>query len=140
MNLAEGMVAGSPAAALFPPDEVRYGLHGGALETSLMLHLRPDLVSTAAAQDFASRATARPPSAKLQLHAPGFAPKTGWLSQDLNPHGVVGAAATLSSAEKGAALAEACVQSFTELLLEVHAADVDTLLGNDVRSPPQGPR
>lgn len=138
MNLADGMSPGTSTAELFPPDEVRYGIHGGALETSLMLHLRPELVSTAAAQDFASKAQEQPPSAKLQLHALGFAAKTGWLSQDLNPHGVVGAAATLSCADKGAALAEACVSSFTQLLLEVHAADVDAILSSDARTPPQG--
>ena len=65
--------------------------------------------------------------------------KTGWLSQDLNAHGVVGAAATLSCADKGAALAEACVSSFAQLLVEVHAADVDEILGTDPLYPPQGP-
>ena len=35
--------------------ESRYGIHGGDVETSLMLWFRPDLVDMAAAQDFASR-------------------------------------------------------------------------------------
>ncbi len=48
--------------------QVRYGLHGGALETSLMLHLRPELVSMEAADDFASRAARRPKTAALQVH------------------------------------------------------------------------
>ena len=135
MNIA---CLGSPSADLFPEDEVRYGIHGGALETSLMLHLRPDLVSTAAAADFASRAAKQPKHAQFQLHAPGFGNKMGWLSQDLNPAGVVGAAATLSDADKGAELAEACVQGFTQLLLEVHEANVDELLGTKPLSPPQG--
>ena len=69
MNLAQGCMPGSPSAELFPDDEVRYGIHGGALETSLMLHLRPELVSIAAAKDFASRAAKQPKTAQLQLHA-----------------------------------------------------------------------
>ncbi|EOD32705.1 hypothetical protein EMIHUDRAFT_455985 [Emiliania huxleyi CCMP1516] len=138
MNLGASMAPGSACANLFPEDEMRYGLHGGALETSLMLHLRPQLVSTSAAKDFASRAAEQPKDAALQLHAPGFATKTGWLSQDLNAHGVVGAAATLSSAEKGATLARECVESLRKLLVEVHAADVDELLSDRPLFPPQG--
>ena len=29
---------------LFSEDEARYGIHGGSAETSMMLHIRPDLV------------------------------------------------------------------------------------------------
>ena len=139
MNLAQGMPPGTPTADLFPQDEVRYGIPGGALETSLMMHLRPGLVSTDAAKDFASRAAEQPKGAQLQLHALGFSNKMGWLSQDLNPAGVVGAAATLSDADKGAQLAEACVDGFAKLLVEVHQADVDELLGTGPLFPPQGP-
>ena len=139
MNLAQGCMPGSPSAELFPDDEVRYGIHGGALETSLMLHLRPELVSIAAAKDFASRAAKQPKTAQLQLHALGFNTKTGWLSQDLNPHGVVGAAASESDAAKGEVLADASSAAFAELLVEVHAADVDEILGTDPLYPPQGP-
>ena len=78
MNLAQGMNPGSPTADLFPEDEVRYGIHGGALETSLMMHLRPELVDTKAAEDFASRAAERPREAQLQMHAGGFATKMGY--------------------------------------------------------------
>merc|ERR1712097_193993 len=44
------------AVQVFPQEELMYGIHGGALETSLMLHLKPDLVDLSAAKDFASRA------------------------------------------------------------------------------------
>ena len=72
MNLAQGCMPGSPSAELFPDDEVRYGIHGGALETSLMLHLRPELVSIAAAKDFASRA-AKQPKTEQQYGLPALA-------------------------------------------------------------------
>lgn len=138
MNLSEGMSSASDCSSLFPEDEVRYGLHGGAMETSLMLHLTPDLVSMDAAKDFASRAALRPKSAALQLHGPGFANKTGWLSQDLHAAGVVGAAASLSDAAKGATLAEECVSSFVKLLVEVHDCDVDEVFKEQPLYPPQG--
>ena len=91
-----------------------------------------------AARDFASKAADVPPSAALQYHAPGFATKTGWLSQDLNAAGVVGAAASLSDADKGEQVAEACVAELVKLLVEVHAADVDSWVGTTPLFPPQG--
>ena len=37
---------------LFDPAEIVHDIHGGEVETSLLLHLRPDLVRTAALADF----------------------------------------------------------------------------------------
>lgn len=37
---------------LFEPAEVRHGIHAGAVETAMMLAVRPDLVDMAAAADF----------------------------------------------------------------------------------------
>ena len=85
MNLSQGMTPGTPCASLFPEEEVRYGIHGGALETSLMMHLTPELVSLDAARDFASKAQEIPKEAALQLHAPGFANKVGWLARPQPP-------------------------------------------------------
>jgi creatinine amidohydrolase len=45
---------GDEVNGLFPPDEHRFGVHAGAIETSLMLALRPDTVRTGEARDFAS--------------------------------------------------------------------------------------
>jgi creatinine amidohydrolase len=87
---------GAPQA-MFSDQENQYGIHGGDAETSLMLAFRPDLVDMTAAQDFRSTAetAAIPPTGPISL---------GWVSSDLNPHGVVGEA-HLATAEKGAALA-----------------------------------
>ena len=82
-------------------------------------HSHPELVSMEAAEDFASRAARQPKEAALQMHAPGFATKAGWQSQDLNAHGVVGAAASLSCAHKGEVLADECVDGLVRLLTEV---------------------
>ena len=117
-----------------------YGIHGGALETSLMLHLKPDLVDLNAAKDFASRAARMPPATRTQLrmHAPGFTTKCGWLSHDLNAAGVVGNARD-AAADRGRALADVAVANLVELVTEVYEARVDDVLGNEVESPHRGP-
>ncbi len=45
---------GLPASVTLDPLEQRHGFHGGLVETSLMLHLRPDLVRMQHAADFRS--------------------------------------------------------------------------------------
>lgn len=115
---------------LFPTDELKYGIHGGAVETSIMLSLRPDLVHLDHARDFESSALEWP------WHAPGFNPKSGWLSQDLNPAGVVGNAKSHSDASKGAELAQLNSRALADLLLKVYDIDADSLLGNTPHYPP----
>jgi len=44
---------GKPAG-LYSERELKFGIHGGDFETSLMLHFRPELVEMARAQDFRS--------------------------------------------------------------------------------------
>ena len=39
-------------AGLFPADELKHGIHGGSVETSIMMHLRPDLVRRDEARQF----------------------------------------------------------------------------------------
>ena len=120
---------------VFPQEELMYGIHGGALETSLMLHLKPDLVDLSAARDFASRAARMPPATRTQLrmHAPGFATKCGWLSHDLNAAGVAGNARD-AAADHGRALADLAVANLVELVTEVYEARVDDVLGNEVEA------
>ena len=79
---------GSCAESLFPGDELRWGIHGGGLETSVMLHLRPELVDMTQARRFESSAAAMPADGLLQKHSLGFGVKAGWVSHDLNPAGV----------------------------------------------------
>ena len=103
---------------LFDADELAHGLHGGAVETSLLLHLRPDLVRRDALADFPSL------GARLAAHGGllgaekpvGF----GWMTQDLNPQGACGNAAA-ASAEKGRALLDHLASRLLQLLAEVEA-------------------
>ena len=133
LNLA--MDVDGCAASLFPEDELRFGIHGGGLETSVMMHLRPELVDARKALNFASTANGPQTAGKtLQRHATGFGVKTGWASQDLNPHGVVGNAADASCA-KGAKLV---ALGLARLIEEMHATCADEWTGTAPLYPPQG--
>ena len=103
---------------LYPPDELRYGIHGGDVETSLMLAFRPDCVDMGAAQDFRSAAETDP--------IPPVGPiSRGWIASDLNPDGTVGNAAA-ASAEKGRATADHQADGFLSLCAEVAAMPLPT--------------
>ncbi|MCP4384357.1 MAG: creatininase family protein [Hyphomicrobiales bacterium] len=106
------------------PDEALYGIHGGDIETSMMLHLRPDLVRMDAAIDFRS---AQLDFIDTFTHLRGHGPSQfGWKAQDLNPHGTVGNAAA-ATAEKGKAVVDHQARAFVDLCRDVHAFDVGRL-------------
>ena len=101
---------------LFSADEWRFGLHGGEIETSLMLQLHPELVRMDRARDFENAAEALSRRNRwLSAEKPiGF----GWKAQDLNAAGVTGNAAN-ADAERGGSYLTHLVQSFAELIDEV---------------------
>lgn len=101
-----------PGDVDLPESEWRHGLHGGALETSMMLHLRPDLVSRDAVADFPSLGAELEES--LRRIAPEGDASFAWLAGDLNPYGVVGDA-TLATADMG----ERLVRHYGGVLAEV---------------------
>ena len=108
---------------LFPDEELRHGIHGGAYETSIMLAKYPQAVRREAIADFRSSAIAMEKQYRWlssQRPAP-FA----WQTQDLNPSGAVGNA-TLASAEKGERLIDHGARRFIELLDDVDKFDVKT--------------
>ncbi len=93
---------------LFSERERRFGIHGGDMETSLMLHFAPQTVDMSQARDFISTAETTPLS---PIGPVGY----GWISTDLNEAGVVGEA-HLATAEKGRATAEWQVARCVEML------------------------
>lgn len=109
---------GSPEG-LFEPDEIAHGIHGGEVETSLMLHLAPDLVRREALDDHDSLGSHLARSERwLGVEKPvGI----GWKAQDLNASGVVGAASR-ADAGRGAAYLEHVADSLATLLGELAAA------------------
>ncbi|EHR00368.1 creatininase family protein [Bradyrhizobium sp. WSM471] len=114
----------SGADKLFPADEVRHGIHGGAIETSIMLARYPDRVRGDAIADFPASSIAMEQQYRwlsTQRPAP-FA----WQAQDLNPSGAIGNA-TLAVAAKGEQLIDQGARTFCELLAEVDNFDVNRL-------------
>ncbi|WP_417687186.1 creatininase family protein [Roseibium sp.] len=109
---------------LFPAEEFTYGIHGGDIETSIMLHLHPDLVRMDQARDFRS---AQQDYIKNYKYLRGHGPQQyGWKAQDLNPAGALGNAAN-ATAEKGKLSLDHAAQGFVDLLHDIHAFDVDDL-------------
>ncbi|WP_420334205.1 creatininase family protein [Roseibium sp.] len=109
---------------LFPEAEFTYGIHGGDIETSLMLHLHPDLVQMEKAQDFTSEQQSYLTEFK-HLRGHGKA-QYGWKAQDLNPLGALGNARA-ATAEKGRLALDHAAKGFVELLQDVDAFDLSRL-------------
>lgn len=95
------------------PREEGLGIHGGISETSVVLHLRPELVD----MDKAVRAV---PSWVSRYEYLGFAKAAefGWLSSDLSDSGVAGDP-TLATAELGKEHFNASVEALSKVFEEV---------------------
>ncbi len=96
-----------------PADELGMGIHGGTDETSIMLHLAPELVDMSTA----TRNVAESLVANRYVRF-GGAVGFGWLSNDFGPHGHIGDP-TAATAERGEMLFDAAVVAFGEALAEV---------------------
>lgn len=123
-NLPMTDAQGQDVSALFAHEEHRFGIHAGAIETSMMLALAPERVQMAAARDFASAAQAR--AAGLAVLGNGRSAKLAWQIQDYNPSGAVGNAAA-ASADKGRMLLEASGRGLCALLAEIDQLGADTV-------------
>ena len=108
---------------MYAEAEHRFGIHGGDVETSLMLHFRPDLVDMTKAVNFRSTAEAMDDFRYLRPTGPVA---YGWIASDLNPHGTVGDASK-ATAEKGAATCDHQVHCFVDLLRDMHKFSLDRL-------------
>ena len=115
---------------LFSAEELHHGIHGGAVETSIMLAQYQDAVRKEAIADFQSAGVAMEKDHRwLSAHRPApFA----WQAQDLNPSGAVGNA-TKASAENGERLLDHGARAFCELLEDVDKFDVGKLAGGPSR-------
>lgn len=111
---------GLPEAAISEA-EARHGLHGGLVETSMMLVIRPNLVRMDLARNFKSRdGDIVACSERLSAEGPGIG--IGWLAEDLNPAGVTGDAAS-ATVELGEKLLDHHGASLAALLRDVAALD-----------------
>jgi creatinine amidohydrolase len=133
--VAYSWYAGGLPPGLFGQDEVRHGIHAGAIETSMMLHLRPDLVRMELAADF------RPLMGDLARDyrhlSPTGAGRLAWMAQDLHPSGACGDA-TDADAERGRALVDHAAQTLVELLVEIDRYPLERLRPRRA-APDEGP-
>ncbi|MDQ2727405.1 MAG: creatininase family protein [Actinomycetota bacterium] len=93
--------------------EEGFAIHGSADETSMVLHLRPDLVDL-------DRAERSIPRYLLEYRHVGFGAEVsfGWTSADVMGSGVIGDP-TLASPERGKELFERCIERFGPIMAEV---------------------
>jgi len=104
------------ANAQFNADEHRFGVHGGDVETSMMLALHPSLVRMTEAQDFSSASRQR--AADYPILGNGKSAKLGWAMQDYNVQGAAGDAAA-ATADKGRTVVDEAALQLALLLAEV---------------------
>jgi creatinine amidohydrolase len=101
-------------------EEKAIDIHGGDIETSVMLALWPDRVDMDKAERFSSRQT---DFAKKFKHLRAYGPHAfGWKMSDLNEKGVAGNAAA-ATAQRGEELVAHAVKGFIELLEDVARFD-----------------
>lgn len=105
---------------LFSADEIAYGIHGGAIETSMMLHLRADLVDMDQAITQISR---QQEMVESNNHLRFYGRKAmGWTMDDLSSTGIAGDV-TLADANKGVQLIDHIAREFLVYAREVVAHD-----------------
>ena len=110
--------------SVFPAEEFVYGIHGGDVETSIMMHLHPELVRTDLREDFKSNQLNFIQEFK---HLRGHGPvQFGWKAQDLGAKGALGNAAG-ATAEKGFASLDHAARCFVELMHDMHRFDPNRL-------------
>lgn len=101
---------------MFSANERRNGIHAGDVETSMLLHLRPDLVQMDKAQNF--RTVMEEIDGRFEKLTILGGVSVGWQVQDLNPLGAAGDA-SIATAEKGKAVVDLVAQNFAKLLGEI---------------------
>lgn len=109
---------------LISPQEKSLDIHGGFIETSVMLALRPDLVDMSKAENFDNRQAAFIQRFK---HLRAYGPHAfGWKMSDLNKKGVAGNAKA-ANAQAGEKLIAHAVKGLSELLEDISRFDCNEL-------------
>lgn len=98
-------------------EELGMGIHGGRDETSVFMHLRPDLTQLELAERRVPEAIAANKHVKF-----GGSTSFGWLSNDFHPDGYIGDP-TGANAELGEKLFTSAVATLAEAMEEVKAFD-----------------
>jgi creatinine amidohydrolase len=109
---------------VFDAAETVHDIHGGEVETSLMLHLAPHLVRTAAVADF--RGLPHDLAARNRVLGAEKPVGIGWRAEDLNVAGACGNAAR-ADASKGAKHLAHLANRLAALVGEMAATPLNTL-------------
>ena len=113
--------------ALYEPAENRHGIHGGQSETSVMLHLHPQLVDMNSAENFV------PLSVEIERESamlgPEGAARFGWQAQDLHAKGACGDA-TKATAELGDTTVEQTAKRLLLLIEEISRYPLSRIVAN----------
>jgi creatinine amidohydrolase len=112
-----------PVRELFPDDELRHGIHGGGIETSMMLHLHPELVHGDRRASFESAGASIERDYRF-IRPEGSAVGFGWQIQDLHPSGACGNAMD-ADAHRGQKMIDGTVADVTTLLEEIGRFPLD---------------
>jgi creatinine amidohydrolase len=116
---------GDAVMGQFPPEEHRFGIHAGDIETSMMLASASAAhVDMAQAQDFHSSSQDR--AQQYAILGNGSSAKMGWQIQDYNPLGACGNAASATAA-KGRSVIDAAGLQLAKLLGELAQLPAGTL-------------
>ncbi len=107
-----------------PEAEWRHGLHGGAIETAMMLHLHPERVRTEQVTRFASLGEELEASGSRLL--PEGAAAFAWMAGDLNPRGATGDAG-LATSEMGRRLVECYGDRLAAIIRDARAFPLERL-------------
>jgi creatinine amidohydrolase len=106
------------------PEEKALDIHGGDIETSVMLAMYPDRVDMDKARHFSSK---QQDFSRNYKHLRAYGPHAfGWKMSDLNPLGVAGNASA-ATAEKGEKLISHSVNGLVELLEDINSFDMAQL-------------
>lgn len=109
---------------LIAPEDKALDIHGGDMETSVMLAIAPDRVDMSEARTFPSL---QGRMARDFRHLRAYGPHAfGWMMRDLNPDGAAGNAA-IATAGKGEALLTHAVAGLVELIDDVDRFDLAAL-------------
>jgi len=116
--------AGGVPDGLFEDPQGRWGIHADEIETSLMMHLEPELVKSDKLANFRPRLADNAERYQwLNLIGPVGA---GWQAQDLHPSGAAGDA-SLATPEKGKAMLEHAARVVVKIWTELVDYPLDAL-------------
>ncbi len=114
-----------PEDVRLPVSEWVHGLHGGAVETAMMLHLGPELVRVDAISD--ARSLGVQLEGRMNRVSPEGEAPFAWLAGDLNALGVVGNA-TLASAAMGERLVAHYGRAMAEVIQDARSFPLEKLV------------